>query len=271
MLAVVDDEEELLGLERGRQGLDRRSRPAQSDAQDLCDDGADQLAVTEWSELGEPDAVGVATEQVVAGRDRKTRLADPAGAGQRHQPMPLQPRRDLGEVGVPADQAGQLLWKIVPGDTDAGGRGRRCCLACRRHHRSLRCACALHRGHEAIAAPGDGDQEALAVARARQYLAQRRDVHLDIVLLHHHAGPDLGHQLILGDQLAVAPHQRQQDIEGALAERHRHAVRQQLASRDQQTERSELEGITHRRHPGGALAGGSRNWNVSRLRPLRRS
>jgi hypothetical protein len=62
-------------------------------------------------------------------------------------------------------------------------------------------------------------------------------------------GPDLGHQLVLGHQLTRAAHQQQQDLEGALAERHGHAVRQQLAPRGVQTERSEGKRLGHRSLP----------------------
>jgi hypothetical protein len=131
-------------------------------------------------------------------------------------------------------------------------------------------ALAFHRCHEAIAPPGDGEQVALAIASRGQHLAHRGNVNLDVVFFDHHPGPDLGHELVLGHQLAVAANQHQQDFERALAERDRHAVGQQLAPRDQQSERSERESFGHRRHPGGDGLD-STNRSVSRLRPSRRS
>ena len=63
----------------------------------------------------------------------------------------------------------------------------------------------------------------------------------EIVLLDDDAGPHLAHQFVLGDELAVAAHQRQQHIERALSDHHRNVARQQLVPVGQQTKRSEGE------------------------------
>src|SRR5215813_14185465 len=110
MLAIVDDQQELLVLERQRQRLDRTTRSAEAHAQDLADDGGYQLRIVE---LGEPYAVRITVEEAAACLDREPGLADPARAGQRHQTMTAQPRLDVGEIGFASDQAGELLGKVV--------------------------------------------------------------------------------------------------------------------------------------------------------------
>src|SRR5262249_43731218 len=106
---------------------------------------------------------------------------------------------------------------------------------------------------------------AVAVTRRGQHLADGGNVNLNVVFFHHHAGPYLRHQLVLGYQLAVAAHQHQQDFERALPKRHRDTVGQQLAPPDQPTEWSEGESFAHwitppelpavRRTAGGADCG----------------
>ena len=270
MLAIVDNEQQFLALERGRQGVNGGGRTAQAHTEGLGDDGSDQLGVLQRSELGEPHPVRIAIKELVAGFDCEPRLADAAGAGQGHQSVRGKLRRDVVELGFPADQSGRLLRQVVAGGADGGGHRRQRARRQRRRgrHRTLAC----HRRHETVAPSRHGEQIALAVAGSCQQLTQRRDVDLDIVLLHHHPRPNLGHQLVLGHQLAAMADQGQQNVESALAERDRHAMRQQLAPRDQQPEWSEPENVGHRRHRdevGAACA--STNRKVSRLRPSRRS
>ena len=51
MLAIIDDQQELLGMERRGQGLGRGSRTAQADTQYGTDGESDQLRIGERSEL----------------------------------------------------------------------------------------------------------------------------------------------------------------------------------------------------------------------------
>src|SRR5262245_63295913 len=113
MLAIVDDQQELLVLKRQRQRLDRTTRSAEAHAQDLADDRGYQLRIIERGELGEPYAVRITVEEAPARIDREPGLADPARAGQRHQTMTAQPRLDVGEIGFASDQTGELLGKVV--------------------------------------------------------------------------------------------------------------------------------------------------------------
>jgi hypothetical protein len=76
---------------------------------------------------------------------------------------------------------------------------------------------------EPVTPAGDGRN-----CTGTKHLAQRGYLNLQVVLLHHQAGPDAIEQFVLGDQLPAALHQGQQDIEGPLAEHHGTAVFQEL-------------------------------------------
>ncbi|MNT32483.1 hypothetical protein D3C86_1929190 [compost metagenome] len=74
------------------------------------------------------------------------------------------------------------------------------------------------------------------------------DLHAQAAVLHHHARPRHGGEGIAGDHVPGVLDQRGEEVEGAAAQRHRHAVRHQLApSRPQQ------EGAKAVRAPGRAV------------------
>jgi len=75
---------------------------------------------------------------------------------------------------------------------------------------------------EPIAASRNGGERALS-----QHLAQRRYLHLEVVLLHYQSGPDERQQVVLRDQLSGSPHEHDQQVERARAERDRLPVREQ--------------------------------------------
>ena len=183
MLAIVDDQQQMLALEGRLQTVDRGCRTVEVDAQGAGDDGGHQLRIGKRRKLREPYAVGIVGDHAGAGLDREPRLADAARARQRHQAMSLQTGLDLFEIGFPADQCSRLTRKIV-GNGDGRRRrgshvrGRRSAVFVPRDVR------AIDRSHEAVAAPGDGEDAALVVARRTQHLAQRRDVDVQIVLFH---------------------------------------------------------------------------------------
>ncbi len=169
MLAIVEDQQELLVLECRCQRFDRATRSIEAHAQDVADDGRYQLRIIERGQLGEPYAVRITVEDVAACLDREPGLADAARPGQRHQTMSTQARRDVREVRFASDQSGELLRKIVGRGTRGHCRGS-VGGGCRRG-REHRAAFALHRRHEAIAPPGDGEQVAVAIAGRGQHLA----------------------------------------------------------------------------------------------------
>ena len=78
-----------------------------------------------------------------------------------------------------------------------------------------------HLGHEAVAAPGHGDDPALVLA---QRVAQRGHRLGEGVLLHHPPGPDLGEQLVAPDYAVALAHQHAQHVEDLGGQRHPGAV-----------------------------------------------
>jgi hypothetical protein len=92
-----------------------------------------------------------------------------------------------------------------------------------------------HRQREPVAAAGARRDRAGA-----ERLAQRGDLHLQVVLLDDDVGPHLGDQVVLGDELAGARDQRAQHVERAAAQRDGPSVRaEKLALRGAEVEVAE--------------------------------
>jgi hypothetical protein len=150
-------------------------------------------------------------------------LAHATGTHQRDQAVCVDQRRERGQVAAAPDQRLRALGQV-------GAQRGRLGVQVRVVGGRQRCADRRHDGRgrrlgargEAVAAAGDrGDQV------AAQHLAQRADLRREVVLLDDHAGPDLVHQLVLGQQLRGAIGEHQQQVERAGAEVGRHAVDQQ--------------------------------------------
>ena len=108
------------------------------------------------------------------------------------------------------------------------GRGRSRCFGWRG-----RVAFQLRR--EPIPAPGNGGDDFRS-----QHFAQRRDLHLHVVLLDDQTRPYEIQQLVLGDQAASAFHQRDEHIEGAWRQSRGLASGEQPSLRRLQREAAEL-------------------------------
>ena len=80
-------------------------------------------------------------------------------------------------------------------------------------------------GDEAVAAAGDGLDEALAL-RVAEGAADGGDLGGEVVFLDDGAGPDRGHDLGLGRHPAVVAYEVDQRVQGAGAELYRDAVAQ---------------------------------------------
>src|SRR3954453_1005968 len=106
-----------------------------------------------------------------------------------------------------------------------------------------------HRGHEAVAAAGDGGQEAVAVLAVTQRLAERGDVDPEVALLDEGVGPDAGDKLVLADDLARPLDQGDQDVQRPAAERHRLVALEQELPRREQPERPERHARPDGRRP----------------------
>ena len=112
-----------------------------------------------------------------------------------------------------------------------------------RRLRARRCAAARpgeQAGDEAIAAPGNGRDRV-----GTEQLPQRRDLHLEVVLLDHEPRPDQVEELALGDDAVASLDQGEQQVEGARAERGRLAGDRQLALGERELEAVEAVAVGH--------------------------
>jgi len=85
-----------------------------------------------------------------------------------------------------------------------------------------------HVGHETIALARLSDDEAVGRARRIQGAPKRGDLLVEIVLLDDPTRPDRGHQLVLGQCLAVVLDQIQQRLEHLRGQCDRRALAQEL-------------------------------------------
>ncbi len=173
----------------------------------------------------------------------------------RRQGMAVALRRVAGDHADPA-RAGQPVDDVLGeavGEVALGGiRGRAegqhgdrppCGGIRQRRPRGLlpRLRRAGHAAHEPVALAGDGDD----AVRAHE-LAQGGHMHLQVVLLHDHAGPHLPEQLGLGHERAGTVDQRAQHVEGTGAQGDRAPVREQLTLPHLQHEMVKREFWGHR-------------------------
>jgi hypothetical protein len=93
-------------------------------------------------------------------------------------------------------------------------------------------------GGKPVTAPELGPDKVAVFAKS---LPQRRDVNLEIGLLHHNAGPNHRSEFILRDEHAGGLDEDHEEIEGARTEFDRHAVGEQSALPRQHAEPAELE------------------------------
>ena len=223
---IADDLDQVFAIVENDQSLERR-KPlgevlrglpwAQRHAEGGGDRRRDQRRIGDRCQLDEPGAVGPAIDLQCGHRQRKTRLADSARADDRHDAAFAEARRQCREVAIAAIQRRGIARQI--GARCSRRRGR----LLPRRLRGLG-GSAFHDQREAVAAPGDRRDR----LRAEQ-LAQRHDLHLQIVLLHHEPVPCERQQLPFGNDALAPLDQRQQHIEGTRAEARRLAIDQHLA------------------------------------------
>jgi hypothetical protein len=80
-----------------------------------------------------------------------------------------------------------------------------------------------HRCDEAVSTSRHVGHKAQVWMAVAEHLAQPCDMHAEVRLLDGDVGPDAGGQFLLADHLPGALDQRDQDVEGAAAQPHRHA------------------------------------------------
>jgi hypothetical protein len=76
------------------------------------------------------------------------------------------------------------------------------------------------RGDEAVASPGDIDDEPIAVSSVAQHATQRGNMDREIRWLDKYVGPNPRHQLLLADQLTWAFEQHHQDLQSPASDGH---------------------------------------------------
>src|SRR5438132_10873918 len=112
MLAVVEDQEQVLAAEivdeRVDNGLSRRRLGAES-AGDL---GADESRIGERCELDEPGAVRVAIELSRRSLQCEPGLPGPADTDERQQAMGIEQSRNVGQLALAPNECGDLHGKI---------------------------------------------------------------------------------------------------------------------------------------------------------------
>ena len=97
-----------------------------------------------------------------------------------------------------------------------------------------------------VAAAGDGGN-----GQRPQHLAQRRDLHRQVVLLDHQAGPGQVQQLVLGDHPVAPLDQRQQHVESPRTQRRGGPVHQQQALGRPDLDPAQGDGLQQAQLPPG--------------------
>ena len=106
VLAIVDHQQPDPALQRGGHRLTYGLTRLLGDAQHRRHRIGHRRRISHRCQLEKPNAVGKLISQVRRDFQRQTGLADPTHPGQRHQPMRLDRRFDLGDHGLASDQAG---------------------------------------------------------------------------------------------------------------------------------------------------------------------
>ena len=235
VLAVVQHQQHVeVGQGRGqRLGLRAAGREMQPDrARDAL---RDEIRIGECGELHPPHAIGEAVAKTVGEGKADAGLAHTPGPDDRHQPVRLEECAKVGKLDLATDQCRDRGGHVARRLCRRGGR--------RRRHGRRRRAC-FGRGRAR-------DREAIAASRYRrdglrpEHLAQRADLHLQVVFLDDDAGPDHVQQLGLGDEAIAAFDQCMQNVEGTRAQRHGLPVDEQLAGGRTELEAAEPEVGAH--------------------------
>ncbi len=113
VLAVVQDEERLARTHVIRQDGGRLPPGRLAHSERRRHHRRNEPRIGDAGQLDQPDAVGELSDQLVGHRKRQAGLPDPADAGQRDQPPLGQQAPYLGDVPLPADEAGESGGQVV--------------------------------------------------------------------------------------------------------------------------------------------------------------
>ena len=182
------------------------------------------MRIGERTQFRDPHTVGKLRPQGAPALDAQARLADAACTAEGEKAVRGGKCTDRRDFGFTTDQLRHPHRQIR-----ARAR-RRANVRAGTHD--------VQRREQLITVSGNGSQQ---LAIGPQRLAHRRDLHQQIVLLHHAPRPDAGDQLVLAEDRPVGLHQRQQHVEGAAAQLDGDTVGEQLAAMRMQLEAGELE------------------------------
>ncbi len=150
-------------------------------------------------------------------------------AGDHEQPADARQRGD----DVLDDAVGEVLLLRVAAHVLERQHGDRRLVGKRRAVR------AIDETDQAVAAPRHGDQMALPALVLVERLAERRDLHLEVVLLDHQPRPDPRQKLVLADDISPGRGQHRQDVQGPAAQPDRQPITRQLAPPEVEPEPAE--------------------------------
>ena len=197
----------------------------------------------ERGEFDEPHAVGPGPPLRCGERLRQPRLADARRAGERDQTLAAEQGSECGELGIATDQRRQGRSQVAGGGrTRCSRRGQHRCGERRRlgHGRCARRQ--FYEAGEAVTTPRHGlDPEGLFRVIAER-AAQFTDYRLDHAFGDEAPAPDRVEQLVLGHQLARAPRQRHQQLEGLGPQRDQLPAPAELRLGHVEREGAELQG-----------------------------
>jgi hypothetical protein len=188
----------------------------------------DQGRLGQRGEFQQQHAVGEIIARFSGDAQGDAGFADAAGADNGHQRALGEAGGDVGAFAVAADKGRRLERQIMA--------LRRRLLRRRRGGGDV----VDHVGDEAVAAAGDGLDEAFAV-RVAERAADLGDLGGEVVFGDGLGGPDLGHDGGFGGELARMAQQREQHVSRAAAEIDRHAVSRQFAAARMEGEFAEAE------------------------------
>jgi hypothetical protein len=112
MLAGVEHQQQPSAGERLRDALRREFAAVKIEPDRRGDGDGHEAGIGKWRKLGQPHTVGKLRQEPARRGDSEPRLADAAGAGQRHEPMRGGKAQDLVENVIPANQLGNRLRQV---------------------------------------------------------------------------------------------------------------------------------------------------------------
>ncbi len=113
VLAIVEDEQELLRAEKVEQSLVEGLTHARLHPERGSDRLDDRLGLPDGRELAQPRAVAVARERFGRDLGRESRLADTTHAGQRDDPCIGERTHDVGQLTLASHEAGGLERQVA--------------------------------------------------------------------------------------------------------------------------------------------------------------